>query len=65
MIGAISEFCYLWSKITRDDCCNIDNRSRMGQAEKAFSKLPELLVSNRNQKEIAQNIRIERGNLWL
>ena len=64
-IGEISEFCYLGSEITRDGRYNIDIRSRMGQAEKAFAKFPELLDSNINleiRKKI-QNIRMERGTL--
>ena len=62
-IGKISELCYLGSKITRDDRCNADIRSRIGHAKIAFAKIPQLLVSNidQNQKETAQNTRMERG----
>ena len=43
-IGKISEFCYLGCKITRDGLCNADMRSRIGQAKKAFAKIPHILV---------------------
>ena len=29
-----------------DGCCNADIHSRIGQAKKAFAKIPQLLVSN-------------------
>ena len=45
-IGEISEFSYLGSKIIRDARCNIDIRSRIGQAKIAFAKIPQLLISN-------------------
>ena len=45
-IGEISKNCYLGSKITWDNRCNADIRSRIGQAEEAFAKLSQLLVSN-------------------
>ena len=40
-IGAISEFLYSGSKITRDGRCNADIRSRIGQAMKVFANLPQ------------------------
>ena len=45
-VGNISEFCYLRSKITRNDRCNADVLSRIRQAKKAFAMLRQLLVSN-------------------
>ena len=40
MIGEISKFCYSGSKIPRDGRCNGDICSRIGQAKKAFAKVP-------------------------
>ena len=43
-IGEISVFCYLESKITRDGGCNADIGFEIGQAQKAFAKLPHILA---------------------
>ena len=40
-IGEISEFCYLGSKITKDDRCNADIRFRIEQAGKLKRPLPK------------------------
>ena len=62
-IEDIGEFFYLRSKKTRNDRFNADIRSRIGLCQN--NTITGFEYRSINQEETAQNIRMERGTLWL